>query len=311
MAGTSPTVSIVLPTHDGSRFLGQAVQSCLGQTFRDLELIVVDDASTDCTATLLHEHALSDKRLTVLRNQDNRGLPASLNRGFSAASGRYLTWTSDDNWYRPGALQAMLSFLDGHPTVDLVYADHTVVHEHPFLEEARTCEPAENLTEVNVVQACFLFRRSLLEKLGDHDESLACAEDYDYWLRAQVEGFLLAPLHQDLYVYRLHGSSLTERQPRKVLRATFLTLQHHLTRLPLASPLQRARGHQRLAELARELGDLPAFRRHLLRSLLASPAVPFRRRRSRRSPLLNFFTFAFGFQATERLRKLRHRHEVH
>ena len=307
MSAANPRVSIVLPTYNGSRFLVQAVRSCLQQTFQDLELIVVDDASTDETAAILAEQGRSDERLTILHNHRNRGLPASLNRGFSVARGRYLTWTSDDNWYRPAAVEAMLAFLESQPSVDLVYADHTVIHGDAGREEARTCEPAENLTEVNVVQACFLFRRSLLEKVGDYNEGLACAEDYDYWLRARVEGFRLAPLHRDLYVYRLHADSLTDRLPGEVRQATFLTLARHLTRLPDVSARHRARGHHRLAELARELGDLPAFRHHLLRSFLASPVVPFRRWRSRRTPLLNFFTFAFGFQATERLRKLRQR----
>lgn len=307
MAAASPRVSIVLPTHNGARFLAQAVQSCLEQTFQDLELIVVDDASTDETASILAEHGRADERLTVVRNDTNRGLPASLNRGFSAARGAYLTWTSDDNWYRPEALQDMLSFLEDHAEIDLVYADHTVVHEETGREEARVCEPAENLTEVNVVQACFLFRRSLLEKLGDHNEKLAGAEDFDYWLRARAQGLRLAPLHRDLYVYRLHGGSLTEQLPREIRRAAFLTLEHHLTRIPDVSSRHRAYGHLRLAELARDLGDLSGFRHNLLRAFLAHPTVPLRRRRSRRAPLLNLFSFVFGFQATESLRNLRRR----
>jgi glycosyltransferase involved in cell wall biosynthesis len=302
-----PLVSIVLPTHDGVRFLEEAVASCLGQSLRDLELLVVDDGSTDGTPALLERLAAGEPRLTVIRCAENRGLPAALNRGFAAARGAHLTWTSDDNRYRPEALARMTAFLREHPQADLVYADHTVRWEEEGREEPRRCEPPERLAEANVVGACFLFRRSLWDRIGRWDESLAGAEDYDYWLRARAAGARLAPLHEDLYVYRMHAASLTGRRQAEVRRAAFTTLSRHLPRLPDLRRRQRARGWLRLAELARDLGDLPSFRRCFLRALATAPSVPLRRGPSRRAPALNFVTFAFGLGATERLRRTRPR----
>ncbi len=303
-----PTVSVVLPTRNGSRFLDQAIRSCLSQTLRAIELIAVDDGSTDATAAILDRAAQEDPRLQIVRHPASRGLPASLNAGFARARGPYLTWTSDDNWYRPAALERMVAFLEAQPGCDLVYADHTVRDERGeegSREEMRRCEPPDRITEVNVVQACFLFRRALLESVGRWDESLACAEDYDYWLRAQAAGFRLAPLHEDLYVYRLHGASLTATRREEVRRRTFATLERHLPDLRGVSRRQRALGHLRLAEYAREEGDLAAFRRHFLRALIGSPAVPMRRRRTGRAPALNFVSLLFGFGVTERIRAAR------
>ena len=89
-----PLVSFLLAVHDGARYLGGAVDSVLAQTVRDLELIVIDDASTDATPDLLA--GIPDERLTILRNDQQTGLAASLNRGLEVASGRYAARLDDD-----------------------------------------------------------------------------------------------------------------------------------------------------------------------------------------------------------------------
>lgn len=102
MAENSPKVSIVLPTYNGARYLRQSIDSCLGQTYRNLELIVVDDASTDTTPEIIRSY--QDPRIRVIRHEKSKMLPESLNTGFRAVSGDYLTWTSDDNYYVPEAI---------------------------------------------------------------------------------------------------------------------------------------------------------------------------------------------------------------
>jgi len=108
-----PLITIVLPTHNGVRYLRQSVESCLSQTHRELELIVVDDGSTDGTPEMIA--SFDDPRIVRVRNAPNLGLPASLNVGFTRARGDYLTWTSDDNWYELNALERMLDFLAEKP----------------------------------------------------------------------------------------------------------------------------------------------------------------------------------------------------
>src|ERR1043165_1952652 len=95
----NPVISIVLPSFNGSTYLSKSIDSCLSQTYSNLELILVDDASTDDTPRIMQQYAAQDSRVRVLQNATNRKLPASLNIGFRAARGRYLTWTSDDNLY--------------------------------------------------------------------------------------------------------------------------------------------------------------------------------------------------------------------
>lgn len=120
---SKPLVSIVLPTYNGSRFLQEAIESCIRQSYPHWELIIVDDASIDETPQIVVHWTKRDSRIRSLRNQTNRRLPESLNRGFAEAKGELLTWTSDDNRYMPNALATMVEFLEAHSDVDLVYSD--------------------------------------------------------------------------------------------------------------------------------------------------------------------------------------------
>jgi GT2 family glycosyltransferase len=196
----------------------------------------------------------------------------------------------------------MVGFLEQRPDVDVVYAGYTRRHANGE-EESLECEPPENLAEVNVVRACFLFRREVWERVGHHDETLPCAEDYEFWLRVAASGLRLAPLQEDLYVYRLHDGSLTAQRAQEVMRNTFIAQSRHLPSLRGWPARARARGHRRLAETARQMGDLAAFRRHFLRALFLSPGVVFRRGRTARQPGLEFLTLAFGIRFTEGVRR--------
>src|SRR5262245_61923913 len=95
-----PSVSIVLPTYNGSRFLAESIQSCLDQTYPDFELIIVDDCSTDVTPAIIAEFSARDSRVHTVRHEKNKKLPGALNTGMALSRGRFLTWTSDDNLYR-------------------------------------------------------------------------------------------------------------------------------------------------------------------------------------------------------------------
>ena len=118
-----PNVSIILPVYNGARYLAQAIDSCLNQTYRNIELIIVDDCSTDETPAIVRSY--TDPRIRYVRNKTNRRLPQSLNIGFALATGEYLTWTSDDNEFLPHAIETMLKILMEDKAVDFVYSDYT------------------------------------------------------------------------------------------------------------------------------------------------------------------------------------------
>ncbi len=118
----SPLISVVLPTLNRAALLPESIESVLKQTERNLELIVVDDGSSDSTGEIIERYAQQDRRITWIRQQ-NLGLPKGLNNGFRLARGEFFTWTSDDNRYFPDACSIMSRALLADPEVGFVFAD--------------------------------------------------------------------------------------------------------------------------------------------------------------------------------------------
>jgi glycosyltransferase involved in cell wall biosynthesis len=246
MTSTGPLVSIVLPVHNGERYLRESLDSCLRQTYPHWELIAVDDCSSDSSPRILAEYAASDPRIRVLRNEHNLRLPKSLNVGFAHAKGEILTWTSDDNNFLPPALERMVRALQDHPDVALVYASQEFIDDNGQHRSLQMAEDPETLCHFNTVNACFAYRRVILEKLGGYDDRHRLVEDWEYWLRIAREHKLL-PLRECLYQYRQHGSSLTIQHGETRWLAEENMLADALPRLRAKWPRGCARGWLRLA----------------------------------------------------------------
>ena len=199
-----PNVSIILPVYNGARYLAQAIDSCLNQTYRNIELIIVDDCSTDETPAIVRSY--TDPRIRYVRNKTNRRLPQSLNIGFALATGEYLTWTSDDNEFLPHAIETMLKILMEDKAVDFVYSDYTA----KYLETGETRErrfSGVSIKEKNCVGTCFLYTRRVYETVGGFDPKYELVEDYEYWIRVSQK-FRMRHIPQFLYIYGEHRKSL-------------------------------------------------------------------------------------------------------
>ena len=228
-------ISVVLPVFNHTEYLLDSVKSVLDQEGLDLELLVVDDGS-DVPASETLASVREDSRLKIIR-QENAGIAAALNRGFREARGHFVTWTSADNRYLPGALQAMAEFLLANPSVGLVYANVRLIDEHsqpllgsqyrpqdhnsPGAAELLLPYSADTLIDFgdNFINACFLYRRSLQDVVGGYRGDLPGYEDYDYWMRLSLCS-RVAHLDSEevLYEYRLHSNSLTEKTRRRLAR---------------------------------------------------------------------------------------------
>lgn len=206
----SKKVSIILPVYNGAKCVSNSIDSVLAQTYDNFELVVVNDCSTDNTLEILEAYAKKDSRVKVYTNEENKKLPRTLNAGFERATGEYLTWTSDDNMYRPDAIATMVQFLDENPQVGLVYTDMTVRNElgNEVREEIKVAPPMKDLRLRSVCGASFMYRSDVAKKAGEYNPDLFLAEDYEYWIRISKIA-AIAPLHKDLYIYRLQSESLT------------------------------------------------------------------------------------------------------
>lgn len=184
---SSPLVSVVLPTHNRAQLLRIAVESVLSQTLDDLELIVVDDGSTDETWALLQ--TFGDPRLVCVHLEDSQGAAAARNAGIRRTAGSFIAFQDSDDEWLPRKLADQLAVFEQHAEVGGVggrYSiDAGVLSSHvsaPRLELGHDYEP-ELLEGSCCVTPVWMIRRSLLDEIGLFDERMPCLEDWDLLLR--------------------------------------------------------------------------------------------------------------------------------
>lgn len=218
-------ISIVLPTYNGSKFIKQSIESIIKQSYKNWELIIVNDASTDNTLEIIEEF-LQDSRIKLISNSSNLKLPKSLNIGFKNAKGSYLTWTSDDNYYKEQALEKMLQFLEENQEFSMVCTNFTILYKHKT-KLNNTSVKLEDLLNGNSIGACFLYRREILTSIGFYDENKFLIEDYDYWLRIALVK-KIAKLEDNLYFYRVHQKSLGSKNEMLIFERKKEVIKHYL-----------------------------------------------------------------------------------
>lgn len=128
-ASSRPLVSIGIPVHNGGKLLPRALDSILGQTYRDLEVIVSDNASTDETESVVLAYAERDPRLRYLRSVVNLGAPRNFNRAFALATGRYFKWASYDDELEPGFIEACVDVLEADPAAVACFSRGVIVDD--------------------------------------------------------------------------------------------------------------------------------------------------------------------------------------
>jgi glycosyltransferase involved in cell wall biosynthesis len=210
-----PRVSVVMPTYNQAKYIREAIDSVLNQTFQDFELIIVNDGSTDSTPQILEEYqrqyAQNPQCYSLLViNKKNEKLPRALNTGFEQACGEYLTWTSSDNNMKPDMLEKLVSALDRNPHVGFAYGDWDVIDDDGnFVGTVNSVEHDRYLLmRFNYINACFMYRHEVQDTVGLYDPEYIYAEDWEYWWRI-AQSFEMMRVPEVLYEYRIHGTSLT------------------------------------------------------------------------------------------------------
>ena len=212
-----PIVSIVLPCYNGAGFLAQSIDSVIAQTFTDWELIIVNDCSKDNSLDIMQQYAEKDSRIRIINNEHNLKLPGALNRGFQEAKGKYLTWTSHDNRMAPTMLEEFVNYLDANPDKGLVTACYAAfsLKTGETLYEVHHPDPQLHLPLFTCVCYAFMYRREVLETVGDYDTTLFLVEDYDYWVRIWQK-YPVGKIYKVLYYTGVGDDTLTLSRKKEI-----------------------------------------------------------------------------------------------
>lgn len=207
-------VSVIIPTHNRAELLRRAVASVLAQSFRDFEIVIIDDASDDDTRGAVASH--SDGRIRYFRNPQNRGEGASRNAGIARSAGEYIAFIDDDDAWLPEKLEAQVKLLDRcSAKVGGVYCGYHRVDRESGAIIATTLPERKgaiytDLRERNWVgsPSTVLLRRECFDKVGRFDETLKFGVDYDMWIRIS-RFYEFECIARPLVRYTVHGQQLT------------------------------------------------------------------------------------------------------
>lgn len=226
-AVVAPLVSVLMPVYNAERFLREAVDSVLGQSYRQFELVMVDDGSSDGSWAIAQEYAALDARVKALRNERNLRVVKARNRAFTLVdpASKYFAIMDSDDVCMPDRLEREVAFLEAHPDHALV-GGHTIVIDERGAQVGFRRYPLQHeqimgvITRYNpIAQPGVMLRRSALEQVGEYDERYPGCEDYDLWLR-MAERFKLANLDTATLKYRISATQGKKTQLRESLRYT-------------------------------------------------------------------------------------------
>lgn len=272
-------VSIIIPTFNQSRYLGESVTSALAQSFRSNEVIVVDDGSTDDTPQVMARFP----QVHYVR-QENHGESAARNAGIRLSAGEYIAFLDADDAFLPDKLERQVSILDAQPAVGVVYSDVYLCdadgNPQRLFSSQLGCRRVSGRVFESLVRGNFLtvdsvlVRREVFERVGLFDESLRTFPDWDLWLRVSADytfEYVDAPVAR----YRMHPE-MVSRDRLKMWQGA-LAVRRKLVTMPAFQSCSSATQqycYYQLGLLDCLAGNTRQGRQHLWRAFRGSPALP-------------------------------------
>lgn len=224
-----PTVSVIIPCYNQGEFLPEAVESVLAQTFDDLEIVIVNDGSTDRT-TVESFNSYDDPKIIVL-NTSNQGLAAARNSGIESASGTYILPLDADDKIGSSYLREAVAFIEKHSDVGIVYCNAQLfgaVEGDWQLPEYRLDEMLRD----NIIFCTALFRKRDWQKVGGYDPAMVYGwEDYDFWLSLIESGLQVHRLEGRHFFYRVNSDSMVRSTAKDQKVEMFKRIYHRHQKL--------------------------------------------------------------------------------
>lgn len=214
MADLNLKVSVIMASHNGEKFIKEAIDSILGQTFGDFEFLIVDDGSTDLTSIILDEYAKKDQRVKITTNPQCLGLTKSLNNALKQAQGEFIARMDDDDISFKNRFEKQRDFMEKNPDVVLAGAFAFLINENgDTIGEKKLAVASEEIKRKllfnnQIIHSLWFARRDILIKEGLYNEKFKKAQDYDFVLRLGGK-YKIANLPENLLKYRVLATSLS------------------------------------------------------------------------------------------------------
>ena len=216
-------VSIIIPVYNGERYVSEAIDSVLNQTYRDFEIIVIDDGSKDNTSNILRMYGEKIR----WKSQENRGQASALNEGFNMVKGKYIAYLDADDVCLPERFENQVKYLDEHSNVGLVYSDRYQINENGIIQRVIKSQPHDNfvLLQNNYIpRSAVMHKRECLNEVGLFDESITGDDDWDMWIRIS-EKFERGYMDKPLVKYRVHGGNISLTRPKRLDRGRYIKMR--------------------------------------------------------------------------------------
>jgi glycosyltransferase involved in cell wall biosynthesis len=220
MTSTRPAVSILTPAFNSAAFITETIESVLGQTWSDFELLIIDDGSTDGTLDVVQAVAKGDARVKCF-SSPHGGPAAARNAGLEHASGPAFALLDSDDVWEPQYLAEQLSLLHQRPEIGIVSANvvsrggpHDGTPFWPITSGTHELRPSDPIAQENAVSVFAVFRREVVDRIGGFDSRYTGNEDYEFWLRAMNAGFRVLQNRALLGRYRRRPGSVSSDDVR-------------------------------------------------------------------------------------------------
>ena len=221
---TKPLVSVVMPAYNAEKYISEAIESILGQTFENFELIILDDASTDSTWEIIKKYSEKDGRITPVRNRQNLYIAGNRNKGISLARGKYVVWQDADDISLPKRIEKLAELMEKNPEVGLCgsylqsFSDGKDLDVRKYATDDKTLR--KNIFKYSpVAQPAAIVRKSCFDELGSFNLEYPPAEDLDFSFRVGAK-HKFANIPEVLLRYREHPGSATQTRLRKQIQST-------------------------------------------------------------------------------------------
>lgn len=244
-----PKVSIILPIYNSSLFLAESLKSILGQTYRDFELIAIDDGSSDTSLQKMRK--VRDERVRIITHVRNRGLVSTLNEGMKKSRGEYIVRMDPDDIAEKNRIEKQVAYLDAHPLVDILGSWITVFGMHNYVWSVPATHDyiaAKLVFENSLPHPALIMRRHSILKTGImYEEQYHGAEDYMLWSKLAEKGLRFANLQESLLRYRTHGEQVGVALRDKQQQSSWRIRKYNIQRLGITPTEEEKHIHQKLA----------------------------------------------------------------